>query len=631
MVARCDVLLAIIGEHWLNAKDAEGNRRLEKEADFVRIEIASALRLGKRVIPVLVNKATMPRAEELPPSLKLLARRNAVAIRPERFKADSQGLINALKDALAAELAEHAAKTEAERNAAEEERKRRVAEEEARAAQVEAAAKARAQAGLTLEEIRKAEELANWDFIKDSSNAAEFRDHLARFAGGPTGRYARKKLEGLLWTDPATRASIETLRKFLEEFPKGDYATQAHADLAMLEREADKARQAEEQRRAETEAWAKVAASTVIADFEAFLKQWQKGAHAADAKARIKELRGSLFSRRGVLKGFGIGAAATAAGGCLWYSAVTPGEWLWRHIQDQPIRTFAGHADSVSSVAISPDGRTALSGSRDKTLKLWNLATGKEIRTFAGHANSVYSVAFSPDGRTALSGSRDNTVKLWNLATGKEIQTLAEHTNTVWSVAFSPDGRVALSGSGDNTVKLWNLAAGKGIQTFDGHTNSVYSVAVAPDGRTALSGSGDRTLKLWDLATGKVVRTFAGHANSVYSVAFSPNGRTALSGSDDKTLKLWDVATGKEIRTFDGHTNLVLSVAVSPDGRTAFSGSEDHTLKLWDPSTGSEIRTFTGHADDVTSVAVSPDGRTALSGSEDHTLKLWDLSPYLPR
>ena len=101
-VAQCDVLLAIIGEDWIEARDEDGNRRLEKESDFVRIEIASALKLGKRVIPVLVNKAEMPRADELPESLKLLARRNAVAIRPTRSKADREGLVKALKDALAA-------------------------------------------------------------------------------------------------------------------------------------------------------------------------------------------------------------------------------------------------------------------------------------------------------------------------------------------------------------------------------------------------------------------------------------------------------------------------------------------------------------------------------------------------
>ena len=555
-VAQCDVLLAIIGEGWVGARDSKGSRRLEKEDDFVRIEIASALRQGKRVISVPVNQAEMPRADQLPTSLKLLARRNAVAIRPTRFKADSQGLVKALKDALAAADLEKAAKTEAERKAAEEERQRREAEEEARAAQVEAAAKARAQARLTPEEIRKAEELANWDFIKDSTNAAEFRDHIARFEGGPTERYARKKLEGLLWADPATRASIEALRKFLEEFPKGDHATQAHADLAMLEVEAEKARQAEERRRTELEAWARVAGSIQIADFEAFLTQWPNGKHANDARARIRELRGSLFSRRGALKGFGIGAAATATGGGLLYSAVTPGEWLWRQIHDQSIRTFTGHTKQVNSVAFSPDGGGALSGSRDNTLKLWDLATGKEIRTFTGH------------GSLDAFQSRDTGVN---------------------SVAFSPDGHMALSGSHDKTLKLWDLAAGKEIRTFTGHAHSVNSVAISPNGRTALSGSDDHTLKLWDLATGKEIRTFTGHADVVNSVAFSPDGHMALSGSHDKTLKLWDLAAGKEIRTFTGHAHSVNSVAISPDGRTALSGSADQTLKLWDLATGKEI------------------------------------------
>lgn len=82
-----------------------------------------------------------------------------------------------------------------------------------------------------------------------------------------------------------------------------------------------------------------------------------------------------------------------------------------------------GHSGNVSSVAFSPDGKYILSGSDDKTLKLWDIETGKEIRTFAGHANSITSVAFSPDGRYALSGSWDNTLKLWDIVTGNEIRT----------------------------------------------------------------------------------------------------------------------------------------------------------------------------------------------------------------
>ncbi|CAI2716970.1 caspase family protein [Nitrospina watsonii] len=304
-------------------------------------------------------------------------------------------------------------------------------------------------------------------------------------------------------------------------------------------------------------------------------------------------------------------------------------------LADESIRTFTGHtgAGAVTSVAFSPDGRYALSGSWDATLKLWEIATGKEVRTFTGHTYLVTSVAFSPDGRYALSGSVDYTLKLWEVETGKEVRTFRGHKHGVTSVAFSPDGRYALSGSWDETLKLWEVATGKEVRTFTGHTSAVLPAAFSPDGQYALSGSQDNTLKLWEVATGKEIRTFTGHEGFVVSVAFSPDGRYALSGSHDKTLKLWEVATGKEIRTFTGHTKhtkSVNSVAFSPDGRYALSsGGGDKTLKLWEVETGREIRTIRGHKRGVIYVAFSPDGRYALSGSTDGTLKLWDLSPYI--
>ncbi len=218
-------------------------------------------------------------------------------------------------------------------------------------------------------------------------------------------------------------------------------------------------------------------------------------------------------------------------------------------------RFFNGHSDRVTSVAIAPDGRTALSGSFDETLKLWDLASGQEPRTFTGHSGSVFSVAIAPDGRTALSGSYDKTLKLWDLASGKELRTFTGHSGYVISVAIAPDGRTALSRSRDNELKLWDLASGKELRTFTGHSSGVSSVAIAPDGRTVLSGGADNTLKLWDLTSGKELRNFTGHSGSVYSVAIAPDGRTALSRSHDKTLKLWDLASGKELRTFTGRSD----------------------------------------------------------------------------
>ena len=301
---------------------------------------------------------------------------------------------------------------------------------------------------------------------------------------------------------------------------------------------------------------------------------------------------------------------------------------LWDLASGNELRTFVGHSNLVTSVAIAADGRTALSGSYDKTLKLWDLASGRELRTiFTEHSHVVNTVAIAPDGQTALSGGHDKTLRLWDLANGKEIRKIfTGHSGRVTSVAIAPDGRTALSGGWDETLKLWDLASGKELRTFTGHSGGVTSVAIAPDGRTALSGSYDKTLKLWDLASGKELRTFTGHSGELVCVAIAPDGRTALSGSVDNTLKLWDLATGKELRAFTGHSGMVGGVAIAPDGRTALSGSYDKTLKLWVLPTGGEPRAFVGHSDWVTGVAIAPDGRTAISGSRDRTLKLWDLA-----
>jgi len=289
-------------------------------------------------------------------------------------------------------------------------------------------------------------------------------------------------------------------------------------------------------------------------------------------------------------------------------------------------QTLTGHSDPVTSVAISPDGQTLASGSWDKNIKLWDLATGTQILTLTGHSDLVDSVAISPDSKIVASGSKDKTIKLWDLATGTQILTLTGHSDWVYSVAISPDSKIVVSASADNTIKLWDLATRKQIRTFIVHSDEVYSVAISPDSKIIASGSRDRTIKLWDLATGKQIRTFTGHSNSVVSIVISPDAKTIVSGSWDNTIKLWDLATGKEIRTLTGHSSKVYSVAISPDGKTVVSGSRDNTIKLWDLATGNQIRTLTEHSKWVCSVAFSPDGQTLVSGSSDNTIKIWRVA-----
>ncbi|KAK4643734.1 hypothetical protein QC761_0070960 [Podospora bellae-mahoneyi] len=297
---------------------------------------------------------------------------------------------------------------------------------------------------------------------------------------------------------------------------------------------------------------------------------------------------------------------------------------IWDPASGQCLQTLEGHYGSVHSVAISPDGQRLASGSGNKTVKIWDPASGQCLQTLEGHHDWVNSVAFSPDSQRLASGSGDKTVRIWDPAWGQCLQTLEGHRGWVYSVTFSPDGQRLASGSRDKTVKIWDPASGQCLQTLEGHRDWVNSVAFSPDSQRLASGSGDKTVRIWDPASGQCLQTLEGDRGWVNSVAFSPDGQRLASGSSDKTVKIWDPALGQCLQTLEGHYGSVYSVAFSPDSQRLASGSGNKTVKIWDPTSGQYSQTLEGHHGSVYSVAFSPDGQRLASGSDDKTVKIWD-------
>ena len=287
-----------------------------------------------------------------------------------------------------------------------------------------------------------------------------------------------------------------------------------------------------------------------------------------------------------------------------------------------------GHSDSITAVAISPDGRYVLTAG-DITARLWDPSNGREIRTFAGHTRPVTSAAFSPDGRTIVTGSQDGTARIWDVSTGRELRRFGKPDDQINSVAFSPDGkRVAVGRFSIPSVGVFDAASGREVLSLVPHGSNSCCVFFSRDGTLILNAYANVAM-FWNASTGQFLKEIQDNGTEdkfegVKAAALSPDYHTLATASRGK-LTLWNPATGKELRRFDRN---VLSLAFSPDSKTLLAGAEN-TAILLDVASGREIRSFTVTPNaklQVTSVAFSSDGRQVLAGSLYPAASLFDAA-----
>ncbi len=276
-----------------------------------------------------------------------------------------------------------------------------------------------------------------------------------------------------------------------------------------------------------------------------------------------------------------------------------------------------GHGGPVRAVAVSPDGRTAVSGSFDQSAIRWSLDDNAALQVLRFHDAAVHAVAFLPDSRIVTAGE-DGRIAVWSKGAAEPDVVLTGHTAQVAALAVSADGARLASASWDHTVRVWPLAGGA-PHVLEGHQANVNGVAFMPDGQTLVSAGYDATLRIWPPAGAPTIVALPSPLNSV---AVTGDGEIVTGAADGRVRFL--SAAGQITGEVEVGPMPVVAVAVSPDGALVAAAGIRGSVAVIERAARKLARTLVGPGLPVWSLAFFPDSRTLLTGGTDRVVRRWN-------
>ncbi|KAI9913767.1 hypothetical protein PsorP6_005801 [Peronosclerospora sorghi] len=247
-------------------------------------------------------------------------------------------------------------------------------------------------------------------------------------------------------------------------------------------------------------------------------------------------------------------------------------------------RVISGHLGWVRSISVDPTNDWFVTGSADRTIKVWDLASGQLKLTLTGHINAIRGLEVSPRHPYLFSAGEDKKVLCWDLEYNKVIRSYHGHLSGVFSLRVHPTLDVIISGGRDAVARVWDMRTKNQIHVLSGHQGTVWALETQATDPQIITGSSDSTVKLWDLAAGKVMTTLTNHKKAIRTVTKSPIDHTFMSGAADN-IKKWEAKKGRFLRNFSKHNAIINSISINQDGVMVSCG-DNGSMCFWDYQTG---------------------------------------------